>query len=193
MSVRKQITQTEGVFFITFTCADWLPLFTIANAHSAVYTWFDYLNKKGHLIIGYVIMPNHVHAIIAFRNTEKPINSIISNGKRFMSYELVRELERINRQDILMQLMKLVSNTERKQGKLHRVFQPSFDWKECRATHFLLQKLNYIHWNPCKAGLCKIPEEFAHSSAKFYIEGVHTAYKVRSYMELQDVDLTVRL
>ena len=31
-----------------------------------------------------------------------------------------------------------------------------------------IQKLNYIHYNPVRVGLCKYPEEFKYSSARFY-------------------------
>jgi hypothetical protein len=41
-------------------------------------------------------MPNHVHAIIAFSNTGKTINSIISNGKRFIAYDLIKRLQEQN-------------------------------------------------------------------------------------------------
>ena len=34
-----------------------------------------------------------------------------------------------------------------------------------------LQKLNYIHQNPVKAGLCKYPEDYKYSSAAFYHYG----------------------
>ena len=34
------------------------------------------------------------------------------------------------------------------------------------------QKLDYIHENPVKAGLCKYPEEYHYSSALFYHNGV---------------------
>ncbi len=30
------------------------------------------------------------------------------------------------------------------------------------------QKIDYIHDNPVKAGLCKYPEEYKYSSAKYY-------------------------
>jgi putative transposase len=30
------------------------------------------------------------------------------------------------------------------------------------------QKLDYIHWNPVRAGLCSYPEEYRYSSASFY-------------------------
>ncbi len=33
------------------------------------------------------------------------------------------------------------------------------------------QKLNYIHNNPVNAGLCKKPEDYHYSSAKFYKTG----------------------
>ena len=31
-----------------------------------------------------------------------------------------------------------------------------------------LQKENYIHYNPVKAGLCSLPEEYHYSSARYY-------------------------
>ncbi|MEO8712419.1 MAG: hypothetical protein ABI405_09870 [Parafilimonas sp.] len=37
MPVRKAIAEKDGDYFITFTCANWLPLFKICNAYDAVY------------------------------------------------------------------------------------------------------------------------------------------------------------
>lgn len=31
------------------------------------------------------------------------------------------------------------------------------------------QKLDYMHDNPVKAGLCKLPEDYEYSSAKYYL------------------------
>ena len=36
-----------------------------------------------HYKAGYVIMPNNLHTIIAFANTDKSINTIIDNGILF--------------------------------------------------------------------------------------------------------------
>lgn len=101
MSVRRKITEPNGVFFITFTCVRWLPLFRITNGYDAVYKWFDFLKMKGHCIAGYVIMPNHVHVIIGFRKSQTSINTIITNGKRFMAYELINKLEALGETEIL--------------------------------------------------------------------------------------------
>src|SRR4030095_14004821 len=127
MSTRKAITEKEGVYFITFSCTNWLPLFKICDAYDAVYSWFNHLRGERHYIIGYVIKPSHVHAIIAFSNTDKSINNIVSNGKRFMAYNLVKLLKEKNRSLILNELSNDLNNTERKEGKIYGVFQTSFD------------------------------------------------------------------
>ena len=33
------------------------------------------------------------------------------------------------------------------------------------------QKPEYIHYNPVRAGLCELPEDYHYSSAKFYHDG----------------------
>ena len=43
---------------------------------------------------------------------------------------------------------------------------------ELRSHDVFMQKLKYIHWNPVKAGLCSLPEEYYYSSAKFYWTGI---------------------
>ncbi len=39
--------------------------------------------------------------------------------------------------------------TASERGKLHEVFESSFDIKECFSKRIIIQKLNYIHFNPC--------------------------------------------
>lgn len=193
MSVRREITEYDGIYFITFTCCRWLHLFEEAKAYEAVYKWFDYLKSKGHYITGFVIMPNHVHVLIAFRNTQgQSINSIEGNGKRFMAYEIVKRLKDLKKEEMLKSLETYVNAKEKLKGKLHEVFEPSFDWKECTTDKFIEQKLNYIHENPCRGRweLSKYPEEYNHSSASYYCTGKQGVYEVIHYMELEDIDLT---
>jgi len=150
------------------------------------------LNKMDITLL--VIMPSHVHAIIAFYNTGKSINTTVSNGKRFIAYDLLKQLKENNSTLILSELNNDLNNTEKKEGKIYGVFETSFDWKECRTQKFIQQKLNYIHWNPCKGNkIVELPEQYIHSSAKFYVDGVQGIYPVTSFMELRDIDLTKRL
>ena len=65
--------------------------------------------------------------ISRIQDTPQSINTIIGNGKRFMSYEIVKRLEKLNRLDLLNQLGSLVNKMDKSRGKLHEVFEPSFD------------------------------------------------------------------
>ena len=195
MPVKRQITEPDGVFFITFTCIQWLPLIAQTSSYDLVYNWFNHLKNKGHFIAGYVIMPNHVHALIAFRNTGQSINTIIGNGKRFMAYEIVKRLREQNDEKLLHRLHILVEAKDKERNKKHEVWEDSFDWKECRTNEYMLQKLNYMHDNPCigKWNLAAAPVEYEHSSAKYYITGEQGTYDVLNYCELADINLTVPL
>jgi hypothetical protein len=75
------------------------------------------------------------------------------------------------------------------------VFEPSFDWKECRSNKFIDQKLDYIHENPCRGvwNLANEDKEYIHSSAKYYETGEQGVYLITNYSELEDIDLTKTL
>ena len=102
------------------------------------------------------------------------------------------DLQQQQEKNLLLKMQGMVNNTQKSDNKLHEVFEPSFDWKECRTSTFIQQKLKYMHWNPCKGEnkLVELPEQYIHSSAKFYITGEQGVYRVTSYTELEDIDLT---
>ncbi len=192
MPVKRSITATEGIYFITFTCYQWLPLIAQTKSYDLLYKWFDHLRSKGHYINSFVIMPNHVHALIAFRNVGQSINTIIGNGKRFIAYEIVNRLEQMGQYKLLNQMQNAVEAKDRQRNKQHEVWEDSFDWKECRTAHFIKQKLDYIHDNPVRGkwNLAKTSADYEHSSARFYQCGEHAVYAVTSYLALEDIDLT---
>jgi len=81
------------MYFITFTCYDWLHLIEITNTYDEVYNFFDILNNSGHQLSGYVMMPNHFHLLLYFKMRKQSLNTTIGNGKRFIGYEIVERLE----------------------------------------------------------------------------------------------------
>jgi REP element-mobilizing transposase RayT len=190
MPVKQTIPYNSGIFFITFTCHQWLPLIAKTNGYDFVYNWLDHLKSKGHFINGYVIMPNHVHAVISFINTGQSINTIVGNGKRFMAYEIIARLTENGETEILQQLSDNIEINRKVNNKQHNVWELSFDWKECRTPAFTCQKLDYIHMNPCvgKWNLANAPVDYQHSSAQFYITGEQGLYTVTNFMEMDDVD-----
>ena len=174
------------MYYCTFTCFQWLPLFEITNFYDFIYSWFDRLKKEGNTITGYVIMPNHIHFILFVHENSSEINHILKEGKRFMAYEIIKRLKNLNRNDLLIQLQAGINTKEKREGKKHRVFEELSDIKHCSNDKFTEQKLTYMHNNPVK-GKWRLAEnniDYLHSSAKYYLTGEHGIYNVINYREL---------
>jgi REP element-mobilizing transposase RayT len=180
MAVDKPHIYDPGIYFLTFTNYKWLPLFAATNSYDLIYKWFDILRSKGHHIIGYVIMPNHVHALIGFHPDGQSINTIIGNGKRFIAYDIVERLKDQKQQELLDKLAEDVSVSDARRGKLHEVYEGTFDIKLCYTYKFLNQKLDYMHANPVskKWELAQAQSDYVHSSARYYETGVQGIYEV---------------
>ncbi len=177
---------TANANFCTFTCCEWMHLFELTNSYDLVYGWFDILKKDKIEVVSYVIMPNHVHSILYFLEAGFDLNKILSNGKRFMAYELVNRLEKANDTNTLTILRNALTERERKKKQLHKVFKDSFDAKAIFSEKFLMQKLKYIHYNHVKGkwSLAKDFVSYEHSSASFYEEGITRHFKPKHYKDL---------
>lgn len=186
MSTRKRQIYPNMVYFCTVTCYKWIPLFEITCIYDHIYGWFDILRKKGIKLIGFVIMPNHFHIILFLPGENYDIHKIIGNCKRFMAYDIVERLNKVNEISILRSLHEAVNESEKLKGKNHKVFEPSFDCKPIQSEKFIVQKLNYIHANPVR-GKWNLVEDYRyykHSSAGFYETEDSIGYKVTHYKEL---------
>jgi REP element-mobilizing transposase RayT len=179
MAIKWKQNDSSLMYFCTFTCYDWLCLFELINGYDLVYKWFDVLKDKEYYTVAFVVMPNHVHLILYFPKTGFDLNKIMSNGKRFMAYDIIKRLEQERRQDILDYLAEAVSERERKKGQLHKVFTDSFDAKGIYTEKFFNQKLNYIHLNPVRGKWQLVDDytKYEHSSASFYETGEIKRYE----------------
>ena len=179
MAVRLQQQCDNGIYFISFTCLRWISLFEIANTYQSIYKWFDHLNGNNSSIIGYVIMPNHLHLLAHLPTSLKTVNKTVGNAKRLLAYDIIKNLELQKQEDLLQQLYDAVKPNERKKGQRYKVFQESFDAKLCPSIEIVWQKLNYIHYNPVR-GRWNLAQDFTlypHSSAGHYYGTKINAYK----------------
>ncbi len=187
MPYHKTTKEFNTVFFCTFTCFDWIPLFHITGLYEEIYKWFKLLLKSNHKLLGYVIMPNHLHFLLYFSENRNTLNQVVGSGKRFLAYEIVKRLYDQKEFNLLEKMKNAVSLTEKKNGKIHQVFEPSFDHKACYTIPFLEQKLGYIHRNPVskKWSLAEDWKDYLHSSAGFYEYGiVNTNIELTHYKEI---------
>jgi REP element-mobilizing transposase RayT len=151
-----------------------------------IYAWFEKLVERKVYVSGYVIMPNHIHLLVYTTNTIDSINNIIGTGKRFMAYEIVKRLRRLNELELLKKMQESVSKKEMERSKKHQVFEPSMEIKEIYTEKFIRQKLNYMHKNPV-SGKWKLVEhylDYEYSSAKYYDLGVEGICRIYNYSDV---------
>ncbi len=186
MSVKTLHHQPDTSYFCTFTCNRWMNLFSETDCYSEIYKWFSLMVDIGYQLNGYVIMPNHLHFIIHTPHDSKSLNTRIGNGKRFLAYEIVRRLKQNNHHHILEILSSDVKPNEKKIKKLHQVFIDSFDAREILSEQMMVQKINYMHYNPVskKWNLAENFIDYLHSSAKFYETGVQGIFNVTHYKDV---------
>ena len=117
----------------------------------------DELVKFHARCLGFVIMPDHVHALIWFPQT--------GQLSRFMQQWKGRSSSRIK--EFLHQALPSYGATFSAQDPIWQVRYYSF---EIYSTAKIEEKLNYMHLNPVRAGLVKSPTEWRWSSARWYHE-----------------------
>jgi len=165
-------------------------LFEITQSYSLVYNWLKLIDEKHQIkTLAFVIMPNHVHAILYLTDTTVNLNTIISNAKRFMAYDFIQRLQIQNEYDVLNLLSVACTEKEKAKGQLHKAFEPSFDAKPIYTDEFLNQKLDYIHHNPVNGKWSLVNEftDYLHSSAAFYeLEQPHPFIVITDYRECWD-------
>ncbi|MCR9253776.1 MAG: hypothetical protein NXI20_25400 [bacterium] len=188
MSTHQLHLSKSETYFVTFTCHNWFHLFETTNCYNYFDKWFNYLIKNKVSLLAYVIMPNHFHGLLHLHEgCPKNLNQLVGNGKRFLAYEIIKRLKSSKQTAILETLENDVDRNERKKGKLHQVFQLSFDAKQCYSRNMVETKLDYIHRNPT-SGNWKLADDwsqYTHSSAGFYEFDVPILY-ITHYKEIWD-------
>jgi REP element-mobilizing transposase RayT len=114
-------------------------------------------------IHAYVILDNHFHLIVASDN----LSQVIRDFKRHTA----REILAIARQEDKLWLLKQFEyfKSGHKGQSQHQVWQEGSYPKAVTTEEMLRQKLDYIHYNPVRAGLVDHPEDWRYSSARNYL------------------------
>ena len=122
------------------------------------------VTEKRIILNAFVIMSNHIHLIWqpTFAFTLSDIQaSLLKHTAKQLKRSLAEkdaatlETYKVNKYDRSYQFWKRESLSI-----------------ELRTHAVFMQKLEYIHYNPLKAGLCINPEDYYYSSAKFYHNGI---------------------
>ena len=159
----KQQYAQEWPQFFTATIQEWKHLLKEDKYKNIITDTLKFLVTEGNVTInGFVIMPNHMHIIWqakANNDLQKIQNSFIKHTSK--------EFKKLLAIDNNLQAYE-VNAIDRKYNFWQR---DSLNIELFTAAVFQ-QKLNYIHYNPVKANLCNLPEDYHFSSALFYEKGI---------------------
>ncbi len=156
------------IYFVTFTVVDWLPIFTRPEPIEIVNNSLQFCHANRQLRIhSYVIMPNHIHLIISDENYDNErLGKTLVDFRKFTGHKLADYID-ANLSESLAQSIRANQLTDR----IRQIWKSGWHAEALSTEKFLTQKVNYIHENPVRKGLVKLPEHWPHSSAGYWING----------------------
>jgi putative transposase len=150
--------------FYTATIFEWKHVLADNRHKDIIVESLQFLvNDKRIILNAFVIMSNHIHVIWQPLFGFTP-SDVQASFMKYTAKKLKNSLE-INDPKMLAELK--VNNYDR----TYQVWKREPLSIELRTGAVFMQKLEYIHFNPVRAGLCINPEDYYYSSAGFYYNG----------------------
>lgn len=173
MRSRYKITDKDGLYFITSTIVEWIPVFTSKPYFDIMIGSLTFCQReKGLQLFSYVILDNHFHLIVAGPNLSRTITDM----KKFTARQIIDHLQQNRKGWLLNQLAYYKKRQKTKSD--YQVWQEGYHPELIISTEMLTQKIEYIHYNPVKRGLVAAPEYWLHSSARNYLLGDHSVIQL---------------
>lgn len=148
--------------FITFSCFRRLPLLRSIRARN---TFVEILNQVrdrfGFSLVGYVVMPEHVHLLIS-----EPARGTPSTVIQVLKQRVSRRLRRTSRNRLPAGQLKFRFQDEGTSSP--RFWQRRFYDFNVWSLKKRVEKLHYMHMNPMNRKLVAHPKDWPWSSFLFY-------------------------
>lgn len=178
MGLRGRTNYSDAdCFFVTTTCYKWYHLLANDSCKKIICDSIEFLNSKYEAcLLGYVIMPNHIHLILFF-SKQNSLSDWMRDLKKYTAVKIRQEIERRGE----IELLERLRVPEKKQ--VFKIWEDRFDDVILADSRILSTKLDYIHTNPLQEhwGLVSKPEGYAFSSAGFYEYGEQSYCQVTHF------------
>ena len=169
MTTGYKIEAPLHAHFLTFQVIDWVDVFSRKEYRDIALQSLDFCRKgKGLQIWAYVIMTNHIHAILSARDGNLP--AIIRDFKRFTATHIIKAIQtpQESRSDWMLKRFEFAARSNVRSS--HHQFWTHENHAEVNYSQdFFIQKLTYIHMNPVRAGWVLKPEDWYCSSLRNYL------------------------
>ena len=148
--------------FVTITVHEWKHLLKPDKYKKIIIDSLAFLVEQKRIkLFAFVIMNNHMHFIWQIQANHTQSN-VQRDFLKFVAQKIKFDLIKYHPK-VLEKFA--VSLNDRK----YQFWKRNSLSVELYSPAVFEQKLTYIHQNPVKSGLCRLPEEYNWSSARFYI------------------------
>jgi REP element-mobilizing transposase RayT len=160
------ISKDIPCLYITTVARNRLPVFRTEGLKGVVCAALDEARRSGGFpLFAYVIMPDHLHVItggtLRASETLRYVNGILS--RRVLGYlkdgGFTRSLEKLR-------------TASKGRGHQYSLVDHHSSALPVFSERFFMQKVNYIHLNPVRAGLSVRAEDYRWSSARSWLRRV---------------------
>jgi putative transposase len=169
--------------FVTTRTYENRPYFKNREISSILWEEIKFYGQKyGFTLLGYVIMPDHLHLLVWWDKEEKPelnVSKIVQMLKGTTARRCIDLLKTQGWEQMLPSTHKErgpqatqnkgASRKSHERNLKYRLWQPGFYDFNVYNEEKLLEKLNYMHTNPVKARLVLAPSDYEWSSYKEYV------------------------
>jgi REP-associated tyrosine transposase len=153
-----------NLHFITFSCYQRLPLLGTANARNVFVEALAAIRARYEfLLVGYVVMPEHVHLLIG-----EPLKGNPSVVLKVLKQHVSRDLRD---KKSVMTAEEMGPTFKRDHERLPCLWQARFYDFNVYSAKKKKEKLEYMHANPVRRGLVGDPSVWVWSSFSFYSGG----------------------
>ena len=162
MAHRFLISHDSPALYITIVTKDRLPVFRTDHMKEFVCGALDEARKSaGILLFAYVIMWDHLHLLTSRNTTTANMLRVLKGitARRVIDY--------LKEKGHVSSLAKL-EHQEQKRKHLYSLWQIERNVLPVFSESMFVEKLNYIHQNPVKAGLSECAEDYRWSSARIW-------------------------
>ncbi|MCO5280828.1 MAG: transposase [Chitinophagales bacterium] len=170
MGSSYQITDPHGIYFLTFQVVDWVDIFSRKIYRDIVVDSLNFCVANKHLkITAWVIMSNHVHAIM--HSEQNNLSDIVRDFKAHTGREILKQIETaVESRQVWMQHVFAFNARKHKRNEKQQLWthENHAVYLEPTRPEMLESRINYIHQNPVRAGWVELAEHYLYSSAVDY-------------------------
>ncbi len=147
----RRLQNSGQLHFVTFSCYRRQPLLAPARRTAFERALERARTKYGFFVVGYVVMPEHVHLLLS-----EPERAVLATAIQAVKQSVARQAG----------------------GRFWQERYHDFNvWSERKR----IEKLRYLHRNPVERGLVTSPEQWEWSSFRHYLTGEPGRVEIESH------------